>query len=155
MKKLEAIKILENEGWTKVDAIRALEKVDFNEDTDELMVRRAISLFAGSELLKRQRLQSAQKGIVTKKSKEIESKDKKNSELETKANDLVSQRVELITEKNQLEQVNNQLKRENRHMKNLIDQIKLKIAIDMKKLIQYEDSEIRQALVKWFSGNQG
>jgi hypothetical protein len=40
-------------------------------------------------------------------------------------------------------------------LKNLVDRIKLQIAIDVKKLMQYEDSEIKKALSKWFKGSQG
>jgi hypothetical protein len=72
MEKLEAIKLLVSEGWTKADAIRALEILDFNSNPDEFTIRRAISSFAGSELINRQRLQAAQKGLVTKKQKEIQ-----------------------------------------------------------------------------------
>lgn len=75
MNKSQAIKLLKNEGWTEADAKRALEVIDFNANPDELTIRRTISSFAGSELIKRQRLQAAQKGMVTKKTKEIEQKD--------------------------------------------------------------------------------
>ena len=76
MNKSQAIKLLETEGWTKADAGRALELINFKTDPDELAIRRTISSFAGSELIKRQRLQAAQKSIVTKQNKEIERKDK-------------------------------------------------------------------------------
>jgi len=148
VKKLEAIKILEDEGWTRADATRSLEKVDFSDDPDELTIRRAISLFAGLELIKRQRLQAAQKGMVTKKVKEIEVKDKKSIELENNAKELFSQN-------DQLEKANVRLKKDNKYLKNLIDAIKLKMTIDMQKMMQYEDSEIRKALVKWFNSTQG
>ncbi|MDZ8027016.1 MAG: hypothetical protein RMY36_033370 [Nostoc sp. SerVER01] len=72
MNKSQSIKLLESEGWTKADAMRALEIIDFSTNPDEITIRRAVSAFAGSELIKRQRLQAAQKGLVTKKSKEIE-----------------------------------------------------------------------------------
>ncbi len=148
MNKLDTIKILEREGWTKADAVRALEKIDFSNDPEELTIRRAISLFAGLELIKRQRLQAAQKGIVTKKVKEIEVKDKKSIELENNAKELFSQN-------DQLEKANVRLKKDNKYLKNLIDAIKLKMTIDMQKMMQYEDSEIRKALVKWFNSTQG
>ncbi len=148
MNKLDTIKILESEGWTKADAVRALEKIDFSNDPDELTIRRAISLFAGLELIKRQRLQAAQKGMVTKKVKEIEVKDKKSIELENNSKELVFQN-------DQLEKANVRLKKDNKYLKNLIDAIKLKMTIDMQKMMQYEDSEIRKALVKWFNSTQG
>ena len=71
MKKSDATKLLVSEGWTKADAIRALSDIDFQTDPDELTIRRGISQFAGQELINRQRLQAAQKGIVTKRSKEL------------------------------------------------------------------------------------
>lgn len=155
MNKLDAIKVLEKEGWTRADAVRALEKVDFSNDPDELTIRRAISLFAGLELIKRQRLQAAQKGMVTKKAKEIEVKNKISTELENNAKVLSSQKVELTTINDQLEKANDRLKKDNKSLKNLIDAIKLKMTIDMQKMMQYEDSEIRKALVKWFNSTQG
>ncbi|MBD2725363.1 hypothetical protein H6G96_03265 [Nostoc sp. FACHB-892] len=54
--KSESIKLLESHGWTKADAICALEAIDFGANLDEITIRRAISPFAGSELTKRQRL---------------------------------------------------------------------------------------------------
>ena len=71
MKKSDATKLLVSEGWTKADAIRELSDIDFQTDPDELTIRRGISQFAGQELINRQRLQAAQKGIVTKRSKEL------------------------------------------------------------------------------------
>ncbi|MBD2460089.1 hypothetical protein H6G89_03430 [Oscillatoria sp. FACHB-1407] len=141
MNRTDAIRLLEQEGWTRADAIRALEGVDFNQSPDELTIRRVVSLFAGPELIKRQRLQAAQKGMVTKKTKEIEGKEQ--------------QVIMLASEKQELVEVNDQLKKDNKALKNLIDQIKLKIAIDVKNLLRYEDSEIRRALAKWFKSTQG
>lgn len=85
MNKSQSIKLLESEGWTKADAMRALEVIDFSANPDEITIRRGISLFAGSELIKRQRLQAAQKGLVTKKSNEIE---KNNQEYAAKIEQL-------------------------------------------------------------------
>ncbi|NJN59110.1 MAG: hypothetical protein HC879_17240 [Leptolyngbyaceae cyanobacterium SL_5_9] len=148
MKRLEAIKLLENEGWTKADASRALEGLDFNQAPDELAIRRAISLFAGSELYKRQRLQAAQKGMVTKKTRTIEEKDKENRVL-------IAEKSKLLEANNRLIDVNDQLKKDNKALKNLVDQIRLKITSDVKMLLRYEDSEIRRALMKWFKDTQG
>ena len=52
MNKQEAIELLNHEGWTKADAQRALESINFkiNPDVDELTIRRAASQFAGAEL---------------------------------------------------------------------------------------------------------
>lgn len=141
MTRSEAIKLLESEGWTKADAIRALEEIDFNTHPDELAIRRSVSQFAGSELSKRQRLQAAQKGMVTKKAKEIEQKNLENNTLGSKVEILVG--------------VNEQLKKDNKDLKNLVDAIKLKLAKDTKKLLQYEDSEIRKALIQLFKWTLG
>lgn len=80
MNKQQAIKLLKSEEWTTADAERALESIDFKDNPDELTVRRLISPFAGSGLDKRQRLQSARKGLVTKKTKELERKEKEHAE---------------------------------------------------------------------------
>ncbi|AFY73959.1 hypothetical protein Syn7502_01927 [Synechococcus sp. PCC 7502] len=148
MNRTEAIRLLKDEKWTEADAKRALEKVDFAQNPDELTIRRVISEFAGTELSNRQRLQAAQKGQVTKKNKEI---DLKNAETQQ----LYIQTLNLSSEKAQLVKVNEELKKDNKDLKNLVDRIKLQIAIDVRKLMQYEDSEIRKALSKWFKSSQG
>ncbi|MCY7277360.1 MAG: hypothetical protein LH702_27420 [Phormidesmis sp. CAN_BIN44] len=166
MNKLQAIALLVGEKWTKADAIRALEGMNFATNPDELTIRRAISPFSGAELINRQRLQAAQKTQVTKKNKEIErieeahqlerarfeangqSPSFKGNSLEVRVKTLVSQNDELI-------KVNDELKKDNKALKNLVDRIRLKTAIDVKNLLNYEDSEIRRALAKWFKGTQG
>ncbi len=168
MNKFEAIKLLESEGWTKADAIRALGLVNFKINPDELTIRKAISQFAGSELYKRPRLQAAQKAIVTKKDREIEQYKKsqprkiENTQYEAKIKSLASENKLLETElekltskNNELIKVNDLLKKDNKALKNIVDAIKLKLAIDTKKLLQYEDSEIRKALVKLFQSTLG
>ncbi|WP_068819302.1 hypothetical protein [Phormidesmis priestleyi] len=166
MNKSQVIALLVSEKWTKADAIRALEGIDFATNPDELTIRRAISPFSGAELINRQRLQAAQKAQVTKKTNEIERLEKaheleieklkariqnpspKDEFLEAKVKALASQNDELI-------KVNDGLKKDNKALKNLVDRIRLKTAIDVKNLLKYEDSEIRRALAKWFKGTQG
>ncbi|MEH2143030.1 hypothetical protein [Nostoc sp.] len=46
MNKSQSIKLLESEGWTKADAMRALEVIDFSGNADEITIRRAVSAFA-------------------------------------------------------------------------------------------------------------
>lgn len=164
MKKSEAIKLLTKEKWTKADAERALVKVDFRTNPDELTIRRAISSFAGSELLNRQRLQAAQKGLVTKKNKEIneikeyitqlkQDKKKLNSSLKR---DNLEAKIETLTATNQeLIKVNQALQKDNKNLKNIVDRIKLKLAIDVKKLLRHEDSEIRKGIIKLFKWTLG
>ncbi|MEH2072542.1 MAG: hypothetical protein V7K47_31070 [Nostoc sp.] len=177
MNKSQSIKLLESEGWTKADAIRALEVIDFSTNPDEITIRRAISPFTGSELIRRQRLQAAQKGLVTKKSNEIERNNQEyaakveqlkkyqkqqNEKYETDiksltdTNRVLEMKIKNITTQNhELMQVNDQLKKDNKALKNLIDEIKLKLAINTKKLLQYKDSEIRQALIIMFKSTLG
>lgn len=143
MNKSQAIKILVDEGWTQADAKRALEVINFNTNPDELTIRRTISSFAGSELIKRQRLQAAQKGMVTKKTYELEQKDKeyavkidqyKNSweeknnpeiqrlhsiisQLENEAKPIALQDKELV-------KINEQLKKDNKELVKVNEQLK-------------------------------
>ena len=166
MNKLQAVDLLISEQWTKADASRALEGIDFATDPNELVIRRAISLFSGAELSNRQRLQAAQKAQVTKKNNEIERKDKahelERERLEAKIQSLfpendpqVAIKIKtLISQNNELIKVNNELKKDNRFLKNSVDAIRLRLAIDVKNLLKSEDSEIRRALAKWFKGTQ-
>jgi chromosome segregation ATPase len=217
--KSQAIKLLKDEGWTEADAKRALEVIDFSTNPNELTIRRTISSFAGAELFKRQRLQAAQKGMVTKKTKEIVQKDEeyvikinqyeeslkrakekyeseiqalllRKTDLETKVNSLALQNNELIRvneqiqkdkiellkvkeelgkdraelsrvkeelekDKTELSKVNEELKKDNKDLKNILDAVKLRLAIDVKNLLRYEDSEIRKALIKWYKSTLG
>jgi hypothetical protein len=146
--KSDATKLLVSEGWTKADAIRALSDINFQTDPDELTIRRGISQFAGQELINRQRLQAAQKGIVTKRSKELSLTVDENKELQNKTNFLNSKN-------NELTQVNEELQKDNKALKNIVDQIRLKLALDMKQLVRFEDSEIRKELIKWYTKIQG
>lgn len=233
MNKPQAIKLLKDEGWTEADAKRALAGIDFDTNPNELTIRRTISTFAGSELINRQRLQAAQKGMVTKKTKEIERKDEeyvikinqyeeslklakekyeseiqamllRKTDLETKVNSLVLQNNELLRvneqlkkdkielikvkeelgkdrtelsrvkeqiekdkaelskvnekleeDKIELSKVNEELKKDNKDLKNYVDAIKLRLAIDVNNFLRLEDSEIRKALIKWYKSILG
>ncbi|MBH8555863.1 hypothetical protein I8751_26665 [Nostocaceae cyanobacterium CENA357] len=170
MNKLQIIKLLEGEGWTKADAMRALEAIDFSCDPDEITIRRTISSFAGSELIKRQRLQAAQKSLVTKKTKEIELKEQELNKFQKQEKEKYEVEIQKLFERNkileaqfqninfqnsELIQANDQLKKDNKSLKNIIDAIKLKLALDTKRLLQYEDSEIRKALINMFKSTLG
>ena len=48
-----------------------------------------------------------------------------------------------------------QLKKDNKELKNVVDQIRLRLARDTKMLLQYEDSEIRKALIRMFRWTLG
>ncbi len=155
MKKTEAINLFVREGWTKADAERALKGLDFSQNPDELTVYKYSSLFAGKELINRQNLQAAQKGMVTRKTKEITLKVEENKNLHNETRILNSQNTKLSQDNEQLIEVKDQLEKENRNLKNLVDAIRLKITIEGDKLLRYEDSEIRKAVSKLFKTIQG
>jgi hypothetical protein len=153
MNKSEAINLLNSEGWTKEDAKRALLEVDFSGDPDELTIHKAASSFAGKELLQRQRLQAAQKTLVTKKTKEIEEyKEKFNNKLGSIDETYLTK---LVADNTRLQKVNEELKKDNKRLKNIVDLIKLKLAQQTKEILQYEDSEIRKAVIKFFHSTLG
>ena len=197
MDKSETIKLLQSEEWTKADALRAIESIDFNTDPDELTIRRTISRhFVGSELVKRQRSQSSQKSLLTKKTSELESLVQKHQaaieqrdlqiELlnqQVKGGDdpsqsreielmkqqylvvleqrdhqieqLSKQAKEIETDNKSLTKVNGELKQDNKRLKNIVDAIRLRLAQEMKGILKYEDSELRQAIAKLFKSTQG
>ncbi|WP_448604695.1 hypothetical protein [Thermoleptolyngbya sp.] len=74
---------------------------------------------------------------------EVENLSQNNQSLTVKVQDLTSQNTELID-------VNSQLKQENKDLKNIVDQIRLRLAQDMNALLQYEDSELRKAMIRLF-----
>lgn len=47
------------------------------------------------------------------------------------------------------------LKKDNRDLKNTVDKIRLGLAQRIRDLLEYEDSEIRRALLTWFRGTLG
>ncbi|MDX2255228.1 MAG: hypothetical protein NW214_06925 [Pseudanabaenaceae cyanobacterium bins.39] len=155
MNKTESINLLVEVGWTKADAQRALDNLDFKEDPDELTIYRYASSFAGRELINRQRLQAAQKGLVTKKSKEIDVKLEENQSLKQQTSLLNAEKTKLEQDNIVLHEVKEQLEKDNRNLKNIIDLIRLKVSVEGGRLLQFEDSEIRKALSKWLKGIQG
>jgi FtsZ-binding cell division protein ZapB len=68
---------------------------------------------------------------------------------------LVSQVQVLTTQNDELTIANTQLKKENRDLKNIVDQIKLRLARDTKALLQYENSELRKAVIRLFRWTLG
>lgn len=61
----------------------------------------------------------------------------------------------LITHNDELTEANAQLKKDNKELKNVVDQIRLRLARDTRMLLQYEDSEIRRALIRLFRWTLG
>jgi chromosome segregation ATPase len=71
-------------------------------------------------------------------------------------NQSLSSRVQTLTSENdQLVQANDQLKRDNKDLKNIVDQIRLRLARDTNMLLQYEDSELRKAIIRLFRWTLG
>jgi chromosome segregation ATPase len=71
-------------------------------------------------------------------------------------NQALASKVQTLTTRNdELTEVNTQLKKENKDLKNIVDQIRLRLARDTKLLLQYEDSEIRKALIRLFQWTLG
>jgi predicted RNase H-like nuclease (RuvC/YqgF family) len=65
-------------------------------------------------------------------------------------------KVETLTSQNtELTGANEQLKKDNKDLKNIVDQIKLQLARDTKALLQYEDNQIRRAVIKLFRWTLG
>lgn len=75
--------------------------------------------------------------------------------LSTNNQTLISKIQNLNTQNNELSVANTQLKKENKDLKNIVDQIRLRLANDTKLLLQYEDSEIRKALIRLFRWTLG
>jgi FtsZ-binding cell division protein ZapB len=159
MKRSEIIEILKAEQWTVSDAVRAIEQIDFSLDPDELSLRRQISQFAGNELIKRQRLQAAQKGVVTKKGHEIERQKvqftAEIAELGDRNKELDKQVKNLYKNHENLREVNELLKQDNKYLKNLIDAIRLKLTQDIRDILKLQDIEMRQAVAKLFKSSRG
>ncbi|VEP17428.1 conserved hypothetical protein [Hyella patelloides LEGE 07179] len=168
MNKKEAIQLLNNEGWTKADAQRALELINLqaDSDVDEIIIRRAISKFAGSELVKRQRLQAAQKAMVTKRNKEIKNYifqlEKLQNKKATNTNDnsfqaeLEKQIKKLTNDNEELIKANKILQKDNKDLKNIVDAIKLRLTIETKHLLQFNNiNEIKKDLVKLLKSTLG
>ena len=66
----DAVQYAKHFGWTAADAKRAFANIDVK-NADERALLDAMVNFAGPMLYERQRLQGAQKGLVTKKEKYI------------------------------------------------------------------------------------
>ena len=158
MNKKEAIDLLNTEGWTKADAIRAFETLDFklNKNLDELAIRRAASKFAGVQLSERQRLQAAQKGMVTKKNKEIQKYITQIEELAANTGGDNQKQIEELRGKiSELVKTNDVLKKDNKAMKNIVDEIRFKLTVEIKNLLTLKDSQVKQRLIKLLKSTLG
>lgn len=84
-------------GWTKADAERAFATIDLKQ-ADELALLTAMVNFAGPTLLERQRLQGAQKGLVTRRNREIKEINLAFSEKVNEYEALLSQERSFLTD---------------------------------------------------------
>ncbi|MGD1949275.1 MAG: hypothetical protein ACFB14_06475 [Leptolyngbyaceae cyanobacterium] len=92
------------------------------------------------------------KEIITKETQVLEA-DIKRLSAEKK---ILAGKVQTLTTHNdELVEANMQLKKDNKELKNVVDQIRLRLARDTKMLLQYEDSEIRKALIRMFRWTLG
>lgn len=96
-------------------------------------------------------LQKRKQGITAETQKlesEIEQLSESNQALESKVQTLTTHNDELL-------EANTHLKKDNKELKNIVDQIRLRLARDTQKLLEYEDSEIRKALIRLFRWTLG
>lgn len=160
MRKNEVIQLLNSEGWTKADAKRAIALIDFKTDPSEIVIRRAVSKFAGTELINRQRSQAVQKGLVIKKINEIKQYliEIENLKKNTSISDPdLAKKLKQLSDKNiELQEANQKLKKDNKDLKNIVDAIRLKLTIEIKHLLEYNSvTEIKKSLVKLLNSTLG
>jgi chromosome segregation ATPase len=98
-----------------------------------------------------QKIEEANAKIESRKKLLEKQQNQLKAELESlsKEKDALSSKVEDLTE------VNAELKKENKDLKNIVDQIRLRLARDTKALLEYEDSEIRKAVIRLFRWTLG
>lgn len=116
----------------QADYLQLEQSIDLMEETKLALVRK-------KELLEQEstRLEAA-----------VQSLSLKNQSLASRVQALATQNDELTV-------ANTQLKQENKDLKNIVDQIRLRLARDTKALLQYEDSEIRKAIIRLFRWTLG
>ncbi len=95
---------------------------------------------------------SERKQVITKETTALEAEIKR---LTAEKSYLTSRVQNLTTQNDELVDANTQLKKDNKELKNVVDQIRLRLARDTKMLLQYEDSEIRKALIRLFRWTLG
>ncbi|HEY9829791.1 MAG TPA: hypothetical protein V6D26_04375, partial [Stenomitos sp.] len=131
--------------------------IDFSTNPGELAIRRTISSFAGTELIQRQRLQAAQKGMVTKKTKEIERKDEEyviqinqyeeslklaKEKYESEIQALLLRKTDLETQVNSIALQNNELIRVNEQLeKDKLESVKVKEELEKDKTELFKVNE--------------
>lgn len=92
-----------------------------------------------------------QRGGLSKEQEALEQEimalQKRNTALGSDVQALKSKTKELTT-------ANTALKKDNKALKNIVDQIRLKLALDIRQLMRYEDSELRKAAARLFKWTQ-
>lgn len=68
---------------------------------------------------------------------------------------LASKVQTLTTLNDNLIDANEKLQKENKDLKNIVDQIRLRLARDIDELLRYEDSELRKAMIRLFRWTLG
>lgn len=92
------------------------------------------------------------KQIITAETEALQADIKR---LSAEKQHLASKVQTLTTHNDELVEANTQLKKDNKDLKNVVDQIRLRLARDTKMLLQYEDSEIRRAMIRLFRWTLG
>lgn len=92
------------------------------------------------------------KSVITGETKTLEAEI---GRLQSEKQNLTSRVQTLTTQNDELSDANVQLKKDNKDLKNLVDQIRLRLARDTKALLQYEDNEIRKAMIRLFRWTLG
>lgn len=70
--------------------------------------------------------------------------------LEDERDQILASKASLKSQMEKLTAANDLLMQDNRRLRNLVDQIRLQVTREMKGLLRYQDSEIRQAVVRLF-----
>jgi len=104
------------------------------------------------ELEKANKALQSRKGFLSTEQQQL----KAQAEQLTAENQSLSSKIQTLTTRNdELIEANDQLKRDNKELKNIVDQIRLRLARDTKMLLQYEDSELRKAMIRLFRWTLG
>jgi uncharacterized protein YoxC len=103
-------------------------------------------------------LESTNQTLVQRKKQLEEDRSQLTAEIQkiTAQNQGLEVKVtELNVLADELTDANDQLKQENKYLKNIVDSIRLRLAKDVRQLLNYEDSEIRKALIKLYKSTLG
>ena len=95
---------------------------------------------------------SQRKILLAKEEIELQQK----IEMIAQQNQNLESKVQILTTRNdELVDANEKLQKDNKALKNIVDQIRLRLARDIDELLRYEDSELRKAMIrllKWTLG---